>query len=86
MNDSPCGGHAQELDEEKWKPVFRPHPALNTKNRSRSCFWLESLQKHEPDPTGRNLEERRRKRVSACNGTAPDPREKMAAASLTACI
>jgi len=25
-----------ERDEEKWKPVFRPHPALNSCNRSRS--------------------------------------------------
>ena len=24
-----------ERDEEKWKPVFRPHPALNSWNRSR---------------------------------------------------
>ena len=24
-----------ERDEEKWNPVFRPHPALNSWNRSR---------------------------------------------------
>jgi hypothetical protein len=29
-------GIISERDEEKWEPVFRPHPALIYKNRSRS--------------------------------------------------
>jgi hypothetical protein len=35
-----------ERDEEKWKPVFRPHPTLNSWNRSRSLFWIDSIQNH----------------------------------------
>jgi hypothetical protein len=34
-------------EKEKWKPIFRPHPALNFWNRLRSSFWMDSIQNDE---------------------------------------
>jgi hypothetical protein len=39
--------HALEREKEKWKPIFRSHPALNFWNRLRSSFWMDSIQNHE---------------------------------------